>query len=180
MMPAGAHAEHVFKHPEAFGQYLDIGQLMAEKITFDTGNDTFDIYYGYRGSLDSIGTDHAEPVLSSMSINEERKSIEIIMGDVPEKTDFWVRIPYEVLHAEGGKFQVLVDGVDTGYDMTDFPNDYAIGFIISDTTENIEIIGTAVIPEFGAFAILTLGVSILGLVYFVRKSSFCRDLVRIG
>lgn len=180
MIPASVHAEHVFKDIEAFGQYFDIAQLMAEKITFEIGDDTFDIYYGYKGSLDSMGTDHVEPVLSSMSINEERKSIEIIMEEVPDKTDFWVRIPQEVLYAEGEKFQVLVDGVDTGYDLMKFPNDYVIGLVISDTTENIEIVGTRIIPEFGTFAILVLGVSILGVVYFVRKSSFGREFTRIN
>ena len=172
LISTGVYAEHVFKDMEAFGQYPDIGQIMAEKITFEFEEDTFDIYYGYKGSLDSMGSHHEEPTLYSMSINEERKSIEIIMEDVPEKTDFWVRIPPEVLYAEGEKFTVLVDGVNTGYDIITFPNDYSIGFIILETTENIEIIGTRVIPEFGIFTILVLGVSILGTVYFVRKSSF--------
>ena len=172
LIPTGVYAEHAFKDMEAFGQYPDIGQIMAEKITFEFEEDTFDIYYGYKGSLDSMGSHHEEPTLYSMSINEERKSIEITMEDVPEKTDFWVRIPPEVLYAEGEKFTVLVDGVNTGYDIITFPNDYSIGFIILETTENIEIIGTRVIPEFGIFTILVLGVSILGTVYFVRKSSF--------
>ena len=178
LIPTGVYAEHAFKDMEAFGQYPDIGQIMAEKITFEFDDDTYDIYYGYKGSLDSMGSHHEEPILSSMSINEERKSIEIIMEDVPEKTDFWVRIPPEVLYAEGDKFTVLVDGVNTGYDMTTFPNDYAIGFIILETTENIEIIGTRVIPEFGALSVMILGISILGLVYFVQRTSFGRILIR--
>ena len=178
LIPTGVYAENIFKETEAFGQYPDIGQIMAEKITFEFGDDTFDIYYGYKGSLDSMGSYHDEPILSSMTINEERKSIEIIMEDVPEKTDFWVRIPPEVLYAEGDKFIVLVDGVNTGYDMTTFPNDYAIGFIISETAENIEIIGTKVIPEFGSFSIMILGISILGLVYFTQRTSFGRIRIR--
>lgn len=172
------YTEHVFEDMEAFGQYPDIGQIMAEKITFEFDDNMYDIYYGYKGSLDSMGSHHEEPILSSMSINEERKSIEIIMEDVPEKTDFWVRIPPEVLYAEGDKFTVLVDGVNTGYDMTTFPNDYAIGFIISETTENIEIIGTRVIPEFGALSVMILGISILGLVYFMQRTPFGRILIR--
>ena len=178
LIPTGVYAENIFKETEAFGQYPDIGQIMAEKITFEFDDDTYDIYYGYKGSLDSMGSHPEEPILSSMSINEERKSIEIIMEDVPEKTDFWVRIPPEVLYAEGDKFTVLVDGVNTGYDMTIFPNDYAIGFIILETTKNIEIIGTRVIPEFGVLPIMILGISILGLVYFMQQTSFGRILMR--
>lgn len=177
LIPSGVYGDYIFRETKAFGQYPDIGQIMAEKITFEFGDETYDIYYGYKGSLDSIGSHDEEPILSSMTINEERKSIEIIMEKVSEKTDFWVRIPPEVLYAEGDKFTVLVDGADTGYDLTAFPNDYAIGFIISETTENIEIIGTRVIPEFGALSIMIFGISILGMVYFVRRKSFGRILI---
>ena len=166
-----AFAEHVF-NPEAYAQYLDISQLESEKVSFTFDGDSYDIYYGFKGSLDSMGSDYSSPILSSMNINEERKSIEIIMSDVPEKTDFWIRTPEDVLYADGEKFTVLVDGVDTGYDLMKFPNDYVIGFVISENTKNIEVIGTRVIPEFGAYAILILGVTISGLIYFVRKSPF--------
>ena len=172
MVPTTVYAEHVFKDREAFAQYLDIAQIMAEKIVFEFGDESYEVYYGYKGSLDSMGGDFVPPTLNSMSINEERKSIEIVMDDVPEDTDFWVRIPQEVLYAENEKFTVLVNGEDTGYDLMKFPNDYVVGFVILDTTENIEIIGTKVIPEFGTFTILILGISIFGLVYFVRRSSF--------
>ena len=165
-----AFAEHIF-NPEAYAQYLDISQIESEKVTFVFDEKSYDIYYGYRGSLDSMGSDELYPVLDSMKINEERKSIEIIMEDVPEKTDFWVRTPEDVLYADGEKFKVLVNGVDTGYDLMKFPNDYVIGFIISEDTKNIEIIGTRVIPEFGAYSVLILGVTLVGFVYFTRKLS---------
>ena len=64
------------------------------------------------------------------------------------------------------------------YDLMKFPNDYVIGFVILETTENIEIIGTRVIPEFGALPVLILGISILGIVYVMRKSSFVSFLIR--
>ena len=174
-----AFAEHIF-NPDAYAQYLDISQIESEKVTFIFDEKSYDIYYGYRGSLDSMGADHLYPVLSSMKINEERKSIEIIMEDVPEKTDFWVRTPEDVLYADGEKFKVLVDGVDTGYDLMKFPNDYIVGFVISEDTKNIEIIGTRIIPEFGAYAILILGISVLGLVYFARKSAIMTLWTRIN
>lgn len=79
-----------------------------------------------------------------------------------------------MLYAEGDEFTVLVDGVNTGYDTTTFPNDYSIGFIISETTEDIEIIGTKVIPEFGVFSVMILGISTLGLIFFMQRLSFRR------
>jgi len=174
-----AFAEHIF-NPEAHAQYLDISQLQSEKKTFEFDGKSYDLYYGYHGSLDAIGSDFVYPVLSSMNINQEKKSIEIIMEDVPEKTDFWVRMPDEVIFAEEEKFTVLVDGVNTRYDLMKFPSDHIIGFIISEDTKNIEIIGTRIIPEFGAYAILILGISIMTLVYFVRNSSIAQSCTRIN
>jgi len=174
-----AFAEHIF-NPEAYAQYLDISQIESEKVTFTFDEKSYDIYYGYRGSLDDMGSHTVYPILSSMNINQEKKSIDIEMESVPLKTDFWVRVPDDVLYAEGEKFTVLVDGVDTRYDLMKFPSDHVIGFIISEDTKNIEIIGTRVIPEFGAYAILVLGVSVFGLIYLVRKSSFGNSFARIN
>lgn len=89
ILPTNAYAEHVLDI-EAFGQYLDISQLESEKITFEFDEKSYDVYYGYHGSLDAMGSDDVFPALSSMSINQENKSIDIVMDDVPEKTDFWV------------------------------------------------------------------------------------------
>ena len=159
-----------FFETQAFAQYYDIAQIMAEKVSFEIEDRIFDVYYGYKGSLDSMGGDFVEPVLSSMNINEERKSIEITMEEVPERTDFWVRIPQEMLYAENEDFVVLVNDVDTKYDLMKYPDDYVVGFVISETTKNIEIIGTKIVPEFGMFSIAVLGISILGMVYFIQRT----------
>jgi len=165
-----AFAEHIFG-PNAFAQYLDISQLESDKVTLTFDDKPYDLYYGYHGSLDALGSDALFPTLSTMKINEEKKSLEITMADVPEKTDFWVRMPDAVISAEHENFVVLVDGVDTGYDLMKFPNDHVIGFFITEDTENIEIIGTSVIPEFGSFAIVILGASLLGMICYLRRSS---------
>ena len=179
IIPTNVYAEHVLDI-EAFGQYLDISQLESDKVTFVFDEKSYDIYYGYRGSLDDMSSHTSDPVLSSMNINEENKSIDIVMESVPEKTDFWVRVPDEVLYAENEKFTVLVDGVDTGYDLMKFPTDHVVGFIIDEDTETIEIIGTRVIPEFGAYTTVILAISVIGLVFFARKFSFGNSLPRIN
>ena len=165
-----AFAEHIF-NPDAFAQYLDISQLGSDKVTLTFDGKPYDLYYGYHGSLDAIGTEHLFPILSTMKINEDRKSLEITMADVPETTDFWVRMPDDVIYAEKENYIVLVDGIDTRYDLMKFPNDHVIGLIITEDTEHIEIIGTYVIPEFGSIAVVILGISILGVIYYSRRSS---------
>ena len=179
IIPTNVYAEHVLAI-DAFGQYLDISQLESDKVTFVFDEKEYDIYYGYSGSLDDMSSSASDPVLSSMDINQENKSIEIVMESVPEKTDFWVRIPDEVLYAENEQFTVLIDGKDIGYDLMKFPTDHVVGFIIDVDTKNIEIIGTRVIPEFGAYATVILAISVIGLVFFARKFSFGNSLPRIN
>ena len=155
---------------QAFAQYYDIAHIMGEKVSFEIEDRMFDVYYGYKGSLDDIGSDFVKPSLASMSINQGRKSIEITMESVPERTDFWVRIPQEMLYAENENYLVLVDGVETKYGVMKFPDDYVVSFVITETTKDIEIIGTKIVPEFGIFAIAVLGISILGMAYLIQRS----------
>lgn len=179
ILPTNVYAEHVLD--EAFGQYLDISQLESDKFVFEFDDVSYDLYYGYHGSLDSSMTDELGfPIVKDMIINQERKSIEVTFEEIPEKTDFWVRIPFDILTAEKENYQVLVDGVDIGYDLMKMPDAYVVGMIISEDTQHVEIIGTHVIPEFGAYATLILVISILGLVFFARKFSFTHSLPRIN
>jgi len=167
-----ANAEHVLKM-EAFGQHLDISQLEAERFVLEVDEKSYDIYYGYHGSLDdSMGDDSKEPIVTELVLSQENKSLEVNFEDVPEKTDFWVRIPFDVLTAEKEQYRVLINGVDTGYDLMKMPDGYVIGMIISEDTKNVEIIGTKVIPEFGTVAILVLSIAIIGIIYVTRQSSF--------
>lgn len=175
-----AYAEHIF-NPDAYAQYLDISQLEAEKFVFEFDETSYTIYYGYHGSMDdSMTEDLGDPIVKDMKINQERKSIEVTFEEVPEKTDFWLRIPFEILTAEKEKYQVLIDGEDTGYDIMKMPDGYVIGMVISEDANHVEIIGTNVIPEFGAFTILILGISILGLIYLMQKSPLSRSWTRIN
>ena len=174
-----ANAEHVFDR-DAYAQYLDIGQLEAEKSVFEFDGISYDIYYGFHGSLDAMGEAPQDPTLAEMDINQERKSIEVFFETVPEKNNFWVRIPFEVLTAEKEQYKVLINGKEAKYDLMKMPEAYVIGMIIDEETTNVEIIGSKVIPEFGALAILVLGLSIVGIVYVVRRSPFGTSLTRIN
>ena len=169
IFPAPIYAEHIFEDGEAFAQQLDISQISAEKFVMIVDDTSYDMYYGYHGSLDSMASDKSEPVLSSMSINQERMSLEITFSEIPANSVFWVRMPDNVISAEKGHFQVFVDGKKTLYDLTKFPKDYALGMIVPKDGRHVEIIGTNVIPEFGSIAILILVLPIVSIVVISRK-----------
>jgi len=168
-----AFGSHIFTDRDAFAQYLDIAQLSAEKYQLKVDEKTYDIYYGYHGSFEvDVNKKDELPKLSSMNINTERKSLEITMDSVPSNNVLWVRLPLDVISAQDAKYQVVIDGVDTQYDLTKFPDQYAIGMMLPKDTKHIEIIGTHIIPEFGAISIVILGISFVGVIYFARKYHF--------
>ena len=172
IFPTGVFAEHIFEDSQAFGQFLDISELMSPKFTLDVDGHQYDIYYGYGGSLDADMTKmEEEPVISSMILNQDRKSLEIFLDIVPEDTIFWVKLPLEVMTADGANYQLLVDGKETPYDLTKFPNAYAIGIILPKDAQNIEIIGTYVIPEFGVLSITVLGITFFAVLFVFRGKS---------
>jgi predicted secreted protein with PEFG-CTERM motif len=115
-----------------------------------------------------------------MNLNVERKSLEITLNPVDNDKVFWVLLPLEVISAEGAKYQLFIDGVETNYDLTLFPENYALGMILPPGAENVEIMGTQVIPEFGTVAILVMGVAITGIVFVARKSPFGANWTRIN
>jgi predicted secreted protein with PEFG-CTERM motif len=171
IFPTTVYAEHIFKDNDAFAQQLDISQISAEKFTMNVDDTSYDMYYGYHGSLDSMASNKLEPTLSSMSINQEKKSLEIIFSEIPSNSVFWVRMPDNIISAEKGHFQVFVDGKKTLYDLTKFPNDYALGMIVPKDGKHVEIIGTNVIPEFSAMVLPLLVISTILIVVVTRKYS---------
>ena len=176
------HAEHIFEDRMAFAQYLDTIKSTGKSYTIEVDDNTFDIYYGGYGSLEiggeALETD--EPTLSSMNLNVERKSLELILNPVDNDKVFWVLLPLEVISAEQAKYQLFIDGVETKYDLTKFGENYALGMILPPGAVNVEIMGTYVIPEFGTVAILVLGVAIVGIIYVSRKSYFGANWTRIN
>jgi len=171
MVPGTIHAEHIFTDIDVFAESLDIVQLSSDKFTITVDDVSYDLYYGYHGSFDSMASNEPQPKLSTMSLNQEKKSLEITFDTVPADSIFWVRMPDELISAEKGLFQVFVDGKETKYELIQFPNDISLGIIMPQDGQDIEIIGTRVIPEFGVYAILIFMVSIFGTIYFVRKTS---------
>ena len=103
--------------------------------------------------------------------NLERKSLEITFDSVPADSIFWVRMPDELISAEKGLFQVLVDGTETKYETIQFPNHISLGIIMPQDGRHVEIIGTRVVPEFSMIALPILTLSVLLIITITQKSS---------
>ncbi len=92
----------------------------------------------------------------------------IIVIEASDDGELTITLPREVIDAKIGDadddFFVLVDAEEVDFDETKTDSDrtLTIGFLAG--TEEIEIIGTFVIPEFGTIAALILAVAIISII----------------
>ena len=59
-----------------------------------------------------------------------------------------IELAYDLIRAEDGNYAVLVNGVEVDYDVITGRDSSVLSFFVPDFTEEVEIIGTHVIPEF--------------------------------
>ena len=111
-------------------------------------------------------------VINQVFPDTEAKSL-IVQIDSISNGILAIKIPREVLDAKFGdeddNFFVILDGLEINFDETKTGNERTITIEFPEGTEEIEIIGTSVVPEFGAIAVLILMVSIFSVI-FVSKS----------
>ena len=150
-------------------QAQDISKLMAEKYSISVDEQTFVIYYGFKGSLEVDVSDLEvdKPVITEMTLNKEEKSLEMTFSESEYAGPAWVRLPNELITAEGGNFQVFINKVEKPFELTYYADEISVGFFMPMGTEEVEIIGTRVIPEFSTI-ILVLGITMASLILATR------------
>lgn len=107
-----------------------------------------------------------------MRINPETQSV-IVTISSDSKGGLGILLPREVIDAKLGDndsdFFVLADGKEIDYKEKIDSESRLLAIVYPAGTEEIEIIGTFVIPEFASFAMLVLLFSISGIVIASRK-----------
>jgi len=106
--------------------------------------------------------------------NLDEKSLMVEIESISNGT-LVIKLPREVIDAkfagEDDSFIVLLDGLDIDFDESTTGNERTLTIQYPEGTEEIEIIGTYVIPEFGGIAILILMVSVFSVI-FVSRNKF--------
>lgn len=136
--------------------------------------------YAVEGSDASVGYSITGGTLTSIAPDEESSSI-VIGIDADSDGTLIIDFPREVLDAKvlnGGdgcsgsddSFIVLVDGEERDFEesITDTVRSLSIGFEAG--ASQIEVIGTCVIPEFGAVAVVILAVAVVAIVAMTARS----------
>ena len=107
--------------------------------------------------------------LLAMAIDNELNSLLIGIENVSESI-FEITLPNEMINAENQEFAVLVNGVEVDYLLEPFSTGVYMKFSIPDNTEEIEIIGTHVIPEFPLAILLSMPILFTIMIVLTRKN----------
>ncbi len=107
----------------------------------------------------------------AMAVDENTTSFLIGITNV-EDSNFEISLPTELISAENNEFVVLVDGVEVDYAVST-QNDVAmLQFFVPANSQEIEIIGTNVIPEFPLGALVVLATMIVIVTFMTKIGKF--------
>jgi predicted secreted protein with PEFG-CTERM motif len=119
------------------------------------GATTFDVQYS---SVKNI---------VSASVSVKNKSVDfVLVGKTDTNSTLLLKLPTGLISGFIGVFE---DGqIITNYTTTDEGSDTLVSIPITPLTENISIVGTTVVPEFGPVAAIVLAISIVSIVAVTR------------
>jgi len=129
----------------------------GSNYSLETSDMPFEILYELNGDV------------IAMAVDENTTSFLIGITNV-EDSNFEISLPTELISAENNEFVVLVDGVEVDYDVSAQNDAAMIQFFVPANSQEIEIIGTYVIPEFPLGVLVVLATMIV-IVTFVTKIS---------
>lgn len=116
---------------------------------------TFSIQYEVNANVIAMAID---PELTSLLIGLENTSDSIFIID----------LKHELISESNNEFAILVNGLEVDYDIVSDSDSSTFTFFVPAFTEEVEIIGTHVIPEFPLGVIMGLMVLILSVVVVSR------------
>jgi len=116
---------------------------------------SFDVIYDLDGEL------------LAMAIDQELDSLLVGTENVKDSV-FQIEFANEMITAENNEFAVLVDGFEIDYDIDNKGTSTVLTFFLDEGTQEIEIIGTHVIPEF-PIGTIPLLVALTGAISILAK-----------
>jgi predicted secreted protein with PEFG-CTERM motif len=110
-----------------------------------------------------------------LSINEDFEAHSLIVRiSTTSDGELTITLPRNVIDSKSGSadddFFVLIDGEEVEFAESKTSSDRTLTIPFPDGAEEIEIIGTFVIPEFGTIAALILAVAIVSIIAVTAKT----------
>ena len=104
----------------------------------------------------------------AMAIDQELNSL-LIGIEHTEDSSFSITLPNEMISAENNEFAVLIDGSEVDYTLNSLGDATEISFFVPNMSQEIEIIGTHVIPEF-PIVVLMLILTVSGVILLTKSN----------
>ena len=133
--------------------------VFAESYQLIVDENSFEIIYSIQGNV------------LAMAIDKELTSLLVGIENISEDSIFSIEFPHEVISAENNQFVVLVNGVESDYAISTTDLGAKLTIPTPAFSEEIEIIGTHVIPEF-SISVLIILFLLVTVSIFVSKSRF--------
>jgi len=105
----------------------------------------------------------------AMAIDPELTSLLIGLDDTFDSI-FIIDLNHELISTNNNEFAILVNGLEVDYDIVSDSDSSTFTFFVPEFTEEIEIIGTNVIPEFPLGTIMGLVILISAVMLASRSN----------
>ena len=139
-------------HPE----YSGIDNSLSYTLQVD--EHTFDISY------------HVDADVIAMATDQELTSLLIGIENTYDSF-FVIDLKHEIITAYNNEFAILVNGLEVDYEIVSDADSTTFTFFVPEGTEEVEIIGTHVIPEFPIGIIVILSILFTITTVFSRINS---------
>lgn len=146
----------------------DISKLMMNPYTISYNGVDYVIFYRITISSIEYGNVDTDAKVVEMTVVPERTSIQIKLDNIKNDDLMSIRFPHELISAEGERFLLHVNNSNVGYEMAHYGDETSITFILPAGSQNVELVGTRVIPELGMYAGLVLVAGIVGVLFTTR------------
>jgi len=153
---------------------FEFGGVTEEETVEEVMSKVTDSTVSVQGSVDLIGYEITGGKILSIIPDVDANSL-IISIDATDDGSLTLTIPRSVLDALLGNgddddFFVLVDDEEVDFDEVTSETDRILTIAFPAGAEQIEIIGTFVVPEFGTIAAMILAVAIISIIAISAKS----------
>ena len=139
-----------------FSIFLQNFLAYGESYQLTVDENSFEINYSTTGRV------------IAMEIDKELFSLLIGLENVEKDSILEIEFTHELISAENNEFAVLVNGYEIDYELSTTDLGSKLTIPIFADTEEIEIIGTNVIPEFPLGIFMVLVFTIMFVVFFSR------------
>ena len=173
LMNPGGYFTHQFTEEGTVDYFCLVHPWMVGKVIVGTGIDKVHIFYAVGAALDETGDGFdleytVNRNLQDVDVDPTRNTLTFTFSGNAENDEFVVDLPSELITDPNS---VWVDGNQVMDFESEINGDITTMTIpLDESTEEVVIMGTKVIPEFGTIAALILMVSIVSVIALTARN----------